>query len=65
MSSLQPTSTTLAFGQNSCVSPCHCAVITQNISQHECDDLEIMYVALWTQFKNISLKAETISDFPT
>lgn len=24
MSSLQPTSTTLALGQNSCVSPCHC-----------------------------------------
>lgn len=29
MSSLQPTSTTLAFGQNSCVSPCHCRNVSR------------------------------------
>lgn len=35
MSNLQPTSTTLALGQNSCVSPCHC-VSTHKYSTDEC-----------------------------
>lgn len=36
MSNLQPTSTTLALGQNSCVSPCHCASERQTyISAHD------------------------------
>lgn len=36
MSNLQPTSTTLALGQNSCVSPCHCASERQTyISVHD------------------------------
>ncbi|MEQ2202394.1 hypothetical protein XENOCAPTIV_027601 [Xenoophorus captivus] len=29
ISSLQPTRTTLAFGQNSCLSPCHCVIYPQ------------------------------------
>lgn len=32
MSNLQPTSTTLALGQNSCVSPCHCVSTDKHMS---------------------------------